>query len=747
MTERRQVHRICTLCEATCGITVAVEGGRVERVEADRLDPFSRGFLCPKAWGMKALQDDPDRLERPLRREGDSWREVSWAEALDEAVRGLDAVRVAHGPDAVATYLGNPTAHSLHAMVYGPVLLKAIGTKQRYSASSLDQLPKMVSAALMFGGGLTVPVPDLDRTRYLFVLGGNPAVSNGSLMTAPDAPGRLRAIVERGGKVVVFDPRRSETARLASEHHFIRPGTDAFLLLAMARVLFTEGLVRLGALEGRVAGLEALRGLVEPFTPARAAAVTGVAAGEVERLAREFAAADGAACYGRVGTTCQRFGTVASWAVDVLNVISGNLDRPGGAMFARPAALRGFNRRAQARRPPRAFGRWATRVRQLPEMFGELPTAALADEIEAPGPGRVRALVTLAGNPALSAPNGGRLGRALAGLEFMVAVDFYLNETTRHANLILPPPPPLERDTYDLALYNFAVRNVAKYSPPALERPAGRPDEWEILLSLAKGLAGMGAASLADADAWVLSQLAAEEIGDDGGRFAGLTAAEALAALGDRPGPRRALDLLLRLGPYGDGFGREPGGLTLARLEAHEHGLDLGPLVPRLDEVLATPSGLVELAPALVVDDLARLLREEASLAGDAGLVLIGRRHLRSNNSWMHNLPALVKGPERCTLLVHPGDAVRLGLAAGGEARVRSRVGSVVARVELSDELMPGVVSLPHGFGHGGPGMRQGVAGQHAGVNVNVLSDDEFVDAPTGNAAFNGVPVRVEPAN
>ena len=745
MTERRRVHRICTLCEATCGIAVDVEGGRVERVEADRLDPFSKGYLCPKAWGMKALQDDPDRLERPLRREGSGWREIGWAEALDEAVTRLDAVRAAHGPDAIATYLGNPTAHSLHAMVYGPVLLKAIGTKQRYSASSLDQLPKMVSAALMFGGGLTVPVPDLDRTSFLFVLGGNPAVSNGSLMTAPDAAGRLRAIVERGGKVVVFDPRKSETARLASEHHFVRPGSDAWLLLAMAQVLFAEGLVRLGALEGRVAGFEELRELVAPFTPERAEAACGVGAATIRRLAREFAAADGAACYGRIGTTCQRFGTVASWAVDVLNAISGNLDRPGGAMFARPAAPRGFNRPARAKKAGRAFGRWRSRVRELPEMFGELPTVALADEIEAPGPGRVRALVTLAGNPARSAPNGAKLGRALAGLGFMVSVDFYLNETTRHAHLILPPPPPLERDTYDLALYNFAVRNVAKYSPPALARAPGRPDEWEILLTLAKGLAGMRDLPLADADAWVLAQLASEEIGADGGRRAGLTPAEAVAALGPEPGPRRVLDLLLRLGPYGDGFGRSPDGMTLARLEAHEHGVDLGPLVPCLDEALATPSGLVELAPAPVVDDLARLGREEAELGG-GGFVLIGRRHLRSNNSWMHNLPALVKGPARCTLLVHPGDAARLGLGEGDRARVSSRVGSLVAPVELSDDLMPGGVSLPHGWGHGGPGLRLDVAERHAGVNVNELSDDEFLDVPTGNAAFNGVPVSVERA-
>ncbi|MCU0684085.1 MAG: molybdopterin oxidoreductase family protein [Polyangiaceae bacterium] len=742
-TARRQVHRICTLCEATCGITVDVEGGRVERVGADRLDPFSRGYLCPKAWGMKALQDDPDRLTRPLRREGSTWREIGWNEALAEAVERLGAVRSAHGADAIASYLGNPNAHSLHAMLYGPVLLKAIGSKQRYSASSLDQLPKMATSALMFGGGLTVPVPDLDRTRLLFVLGGNPAVSNGSLMTAPDVAARLRAIVDRGGRVVVFDPRRSETARLASEHHFVRPGTDAWLLLAMAQVLFAEGLVKLGAAEGRVAGLDALRGLVAPFTPARAEALTGVPAVDIARLAREFAATDGAACYGRIGTTCQRFGTVASWAVDVLNVLGGQLDRPGGAMFSRPAAQKGYNRVDKARRGARSFGRWRTRTRGLPELFGELPTAALADEIETPGPGQVRALVTIAGNPALSAPNAARLGQALASLEFMVSVDFYLNETTRHAHLILPPPAPLERDTYDLALYNFAIRNVAKYSPAALPLAEGRPDEWEILLSLAKGLAGMGSASLADADAWVLSQLAADEIGNDGGRFPGLDVAEALAALGPRPGPRRALDLLLRLGPFGDGFGRAPDGLSLARLEASPHGLDLGPLVPRLDEILATPSGLVELAPAPIVDDLARLEREEASLR-DEGFLLIGRRHLRSNNSWMHNLPALVKGPERCTLLVHPGDASRLGLEAGGSARVRSRVGSLVARVELSDDLMPGVVSLPHGWGHEAPGMRQGVAAEHAGVNVNLLSDDELIDVPTGNAAFNGVPVSIE---
>ncbi len=747
MTTTTRTYRTCPLCEATCGIAIDLggdDGRQVLGVRGDDADPFSRGYLCPKAYGLKALHEDPDRLRAPLVRGADGeLHPASWDDAFGVAIERLREIKAEHGADAIAVYLGNPSAHSLDAMVYGQVFLRALGSKQRYSASSADQLPKMVSAALMFGGGLTIPVPDLDRTQHLLMLGANPLASNGSLMTAPDVRGRLDAIRARGGKIIVVDPRRTETAARADEHVAIRPGGDAAFLLAIAHVLFEDGLVRLGACEGRVRGLDEVRAVAARFAPERVAARTGVAAATIRRLAREHAAAPSAACYGRIGTTCQEFGTLASWAVDVVNVLTGNLDRAGGAMFTTPAVMTGRHRKRSDAR----FGRYRSRVKGLPEMFGELPVATLADEIGGQDSGRVRALVTIAGNPLLSAPGAERLAGAVTALEFRVAVDPYVNATTRLADVILPPPSPLERAHYDVALYQLAVRNVARFSAPTFAPAPGQPAEWEILLTLSKGMMGMAAASLAMADDLVVRELVSRELAElaESGAPAPVDATAALAALGGRRGPGRVVDALLRLGPYGDGFGARPGGLTLDVLESsHPHGVDLGPLEPRLPGVLRTGDGLVDLAPALVLDDVPRL--EAALDVAPPELVLIGRRDLRSNNSWMHNLTPLIKGPARCTLRVHPDDAARLGLSDGGGARVASRAGEVVAAVEISDELRPGVVSLPHGFGHDLPGVRMGVARAHAGVNVNVVSDDEFLDAPSGNAAFNGVPVTVVPA-
>jgi anaerobic selenocysteine-containing dehydrogenase len=731
------LYRTCPLCEATCGIAIEVEDGVVRGIRGDDADPFSAGYLCPKAYGLKALHEDPDRLRRPRVRAGGVLREATWEEAFAEAIGRLDEVRRRDGNDALAIYLGNPAAHSLDAMLYGPTLIRALGTRQRYSASSADQLPAMVVAAAMFGGGMTIPIPDLDRTTRLMILGGNPAVSNGSLMTAPGVRGRLDAIRRRGGAVVVLDPRRSETAQRASEHHFVRPGGDALLLLAMVHVLFAEERVSLGAAAGRVRGLDEVRAIAARLPPERVAARVGLDPATIRRLARAHADADGAACYGRLGITCQELGTLASWAVTLINVLTGNLDRPGGVMFTTPAVQAGRHRtRSDAR-----FSRFASRVRGLPERFGELPVATLTDEILAPGAGRVRGIVTVAGNPLLSAPNAGRLAEAFADLEVRVAIDPYVNETTRLADVILPPPSPLERASYDVALYQLAIRNVAKFAPPALPRPAGQPAEWEILLTLAKGLMGQAAAPLAMADDLVARQLVERELADAAGaagpdaRADAPTSAEVLALAGARRGPERLIDLLLRLGPYE---------LTLDDLLAAPHGVDLGPLAPRLPGILRTPDGQIDLAPAVVLADLPRL---EAALERPAPeLALIGRRHLRSNNSWMHNLVPLIKGPERCTLLVHPDDAARLGLADGGRARIASRVGAVIAPVEITDEVMPGVVSLPHGFGHDLPGVELSVARRRPGVNLNLLTDDTLLDAPSGNAAFNGVPVTVAPA-
>ena len=742
MSDRRIVHRICTLCEATCGIDVEVENNRVLSIRGDKLDSFSQGYICPKAHGMKQIHEDPDRLRRPIRKRQDGgWDEISWPEAYRYVAERLAAVKQAHGSEAVGIYLGNPSAHTLHCMVYSPIFIRALGTKQRFSASTVDQFPKMASAGLMFGDAMTIPVPDLDRTQFLLILGGNPLASNGSLMTAPNLPKRLKAIRARGGKIVVVDPRRSETAEIADEHLFIRPGSDAYLLLAMVNTIFEEGLAKLARAEGHVDGVDDLRVAIDGFTPENVAERCGIEPGAIRRLTREFCAATSAACYGRIGTTCAEFGTLASWAVDLLNVFSGNLDREGGAMFTRAAVIPGWKGDRAGGRGV-ALHRWSSRAKKMPEIFGELPTATLADEIETPGSGQIRALVTIAGNPCVSTQQTERLARALSTLDFMVSIDFYLNETTRWADVILPPTSALEHETYDVSLYRLAVRDFAKYSEPAVEKEAGAQHDWEILATLTAYAMGMGAMTPKQVDDFVLVQMVQKAVPADGSATNGLSHEQVIAALGDEPGPHRALDLMLRTGPYGDRFGANPDGLSLAKLRANPHGVDLGALKPQLPYVLRTPSAKIELTPEPIIRDLERLRSRLED--GNRGMVLVGRRHLRSNNSWCHNLPALVKGKDRCTLLVHPTDAGRLRLRDGGHAKVSSRVGTVIAPVEVSEEMMPGVVSLPHGWGHDVEGVRMSVARRHAGVNSNILADPALLDVPTGTAVLNGIPVEIE---
>ncbi len=737
------VYRSCPLCEAKCGIAVEVDrdAGRVITVRGDADDPFSRGYLCPKAYGLKGLQEDPDRLRRPLRRANGAWHEIGWEEAFELAATRLREIRDAHGAEAIGSYLGNPSVHDMGATFYLPALLRALGTRRRFSASSVDQLPKQLACAAMFGGVLTVPIPDVDRTDHLMILGANPLASNGSLMTAPDLPGRLRRLRERGGRLVVVDPRRSETARIADEHVPIRPGSDAFFLFALVQTLFEEDRVRLGRLEEHVSGVEQVRTLAKDFAPEAVAGVTGVAAATIRRLARELAGAERAACYGRIGTCTQEFGTLASWLVDVVNTLTGNLDRPGGAMFTRPATGPATPRARRRGRIP--YARWHSTVRGRPEALGELPVATFAEEIDA-AEAPIRALVTVAGNPVLSTPNGARLAAALERLEFMVSVDIYLNETTRFAHLILPPLSPLEHSNYDVVFNALAVRNVSKFSPQVLEPPADTRDQWQILCELAGRLNGVTAEAVDDL---VLESLLKNAVGGPETSCPELSVAEAKALLGEQHGPERILDLMLRAGPYGDRFDASRDGLSLAALRAAEHGLDLGPLEPRIPELLDTASGQVELAPDLLTADVSRLRRRLEERARERGLVLVGRRHLRSNNSWMHNVRALAKGRDRCTLLVHPADAERLGLADGGRARVRSRVGELTAPVVVSDEMMPGVVSLPHGFGHDVDGTRLGVARSLApGVNSNLLCDEAAIDELSGNSVLNGIPVEVAPA-
>jgi anaerobic selenocysteine-containing dehydrogenase len=728
----------CPLCEATCGLEITVSDGKVGRIRGDVDDVLSHGFVCPKGASLRELHDDPDRLRTPLlRAPGGGFRAASWDEAIAEIDRRLRAIQEEHGRDAVAVYIGNPNAHNLSSLIYARVLVKALQTRNLFSASTVDQYPKQLASALMFGTGLTVPVPDVDRTDHLLILGANPLASNGSLLTAPDMRGRLRAIRARGGKVVVVDPRRTRTAHEADEHHFIRPGTDALLLFALTHTLFDECMADPRPLARHLAGLDEIRELAGQISPEDVAATCAIEAPEIRRMARELAQAPRAAVYGRIGTTTQRFGTTASWLIDVLNILTGNLDRPGGAMFPRPAAGSSNTTGEPGRGRGGKFGRWRSRVRGLDEIFGELPAACLAEEIETPGEGQVRALLTLAGNPAVSTPNSDRLAGALENLDFMVSVDIYVNETTRHADVILPAPSPLQRSHYDLALMSFAVRNVANYSPPVLGPDPAVPAEWKTLLRLTGVARGQGPdADVAAIDRFVALEAARRQTADPYSPVHGRDPEEVLAELAPREGPERILDLQLRCGPYR---------LTLAELEAAPHGIDLGPLEPRIPEVLRTRSGKIELVPEALVADVARL-HEALAEPVNGAMVLVGRRDVRSNNSWMHNLPMLMKGKPRCTALVHSVDAERLGLTDGEPATVRSRTGEVVVPVEVTDDVMPGVVSIPHGWGHDLPGMALGVAADRAGTNTNVLADELLLEPLSGTAVLNGIPVELVPA-
>jgi anaerobic selenocysteine-containing dehydrogenase len=692
-------YRSCPLCEATCGVAIEVEGDRVVGIRGDDADPFSRGYICPKAAALADLHHDPDRLRKPIAREGNRWRELDWDEALDLVAARLRDIQRRHGRNALAIYVGNPAVHNFGLVTLGAMMLRSFGTRHLYSATSLDQLPHMLAALQMFGNQLLMPVPDIDRCDLFLCLGANPLASNGSIMTAPDMRHRLKAIQQRGGHVIVLDPRRTETAERADHHLFLRPGSDAVLLLAMIREIFAAGLARITR---AVRGEAELRAACAPWTAERAAAITGVPADDIRALALALATTPRAVVYGRIGVCTQEFGGLASWLCYAVNAITGHLDEPGGLMFTTPA----LDAVPIARwlGMDGGFARWRSRVSGKPEFGGELPVAVLGEEIETAGEGQVKALITCAGNPVLSTPGGPRLERALPQLELMVSIDPYLNETTRFAHVILPPASPLERSHYDAALAMYSVRNVAKYSPPVFERPADARHDWEICVGL-----------------WSRVKLP-----------------RGMRALVERAigklGPERVLDGALRFGPRK---------LSLAKLREAPHGLDLGPLEPRLPDRLGTHDGKVDLAPAIYLADLPRLERVQPS----GGLVMIGRRHLRSNNSWLHNSERLVKGPTRCTLLIHPADAAARGLADGGTARVSSESGAIELPVEITDTVMRGVVSVPHGWGHGRAGARLSVAARVPGASINDVIDPSRVDPLSGTSALSGQPVEVTRAS
>ncbi|MFJ8015268.1 molybdopterin oxidoreductase family protein [Streptomyces sp. NPDC096339] len=740
----RTALRICPLCEATCGLTLTIEGTTVTGARGDREDVFSHGFICPKGAAFGQLDADPDRLRRPLVRRDGHLQEATWEEAFDVIAAAVPALVQEHGAQSVGVVLGNPNAHTMAGALYPPLLLKALGTRNLFTASTLDQMPKHVSSGLLYGDPFAIPVPDLDRTDFLLLLGANPVESNGSLCTAPDFPGRLKALRARGGTLVVVDPRRTRTAALADRHLAPRPGSDALLLAALAHTLIAEKPTSPGEPEERSQELGELAAALESFTPEAVAPACDLPADEIRTLARELAAAPTAAVYGRIGSCTVEHGTLASWLVDVLNILTGNLDRPGGVLFPLPAA----GPRPRPAGPGKGFvlGRWHSRVSGHPEVKSELPITALAEEIETPGEGRIRALISIAANPVLSAPDGDRLDRALAGLDFMVSIDPYLNETSRHAHVVLPPPPPSQSPHHDFAFNGFAIRNQVRYTRAAVPLEVGRLDECEIHARLVLAVSGMHGAAGPDAvdELAVRSALGKETAdphsplhGEDPDRLADLLTGDS--------GAERRLDLMLRLGPYGDLFGaaREGHRLSLERLLAHPHGIDLGPMRPRLPGVLRTRSGGIELLPDPIAAELPRL--RTALADRPAALVLVGRRHLRSNNSWLHNVPALTGGSNRCTLQVHPQDAGRLGLTDGGRARITSAGGSLEVPVEISDAVRTGVVSLPHGWGHDRAGTRLSVASTVPGANVNQLLDGTLLDPLSGTAVLNGFPVELAP--
>ncbi|HWJ65403.1 MAG TPA: molybdopterin-dependent oxidoreductase [Nocardioides sp.] len=695
---------VCNLCEASCGLLLIVEDGRVTGARGNPDDPLSRGHVCPKGVAIGDVHADPDRLRRPVRRFGRGpdarWEEVGWDEALDLVADGIARTINAHGDDALAVYLGNPNVHSLGAITHGIAMVQSFRTRNKFSATSVDQLPHQLVGHLLYGHQLLLPVPDIDRTSYFLVFGANPMASNGSLMTVPDFPGRLRELRARGGRMVVFDPRRTETAKVADEHHFVRPGTDAWVLLAILRTLFAEGLTSPASY---VDGLDAVEAALADFTPEAAERASGVPAAVVTRVARELAAADGAAAYGRMGVSTQEFGMVCQWAVQLINLVTGNTDRVGGTMLTSPAidaVGRGLLGRGH-------HDRFRSRVRQAPEFGGELPVAVLREEIETPGEGQVRALLTIAGNPVLSTPDGGSLDRAMEGLEFCAAVDIYVNETTRHADVILPPTTLLERDHYDVAFHVLAVRDTARFTPALFPKGRDQRHDWEIFRDLHL------------------------RIGKRLRRKAPLTRRLALEAR-LRLSPTFIVGMLLRTGRSG---------VTISQLRKHPEGVDIGALREgQLPGRLVTKDKRIRALPDLVAGDLDRLRRQELP-SGDE-LLLIGRRHQRDCNSWMHNTDRLTKGKPRHHLLMHPADLDARGLADGALVTVASRVGKVEVEVRATEDVMPGVVSLPHGYGHQRAGVRLGVASGVAGVSINDLTDPERLDV-SGNAALSGVPVTV----
>lgn len=730
------VYRSCPTCEASCGLVLEVDRAnkQVISIKGDEQDPRSQGYVCAKSQAFRYVYEDPERIKRPLKKVGDGWQEISWEEAFSEVGTRLTEIRDSHGKDAIAMYYGNPNGHNFNTSIYTELFITMLNTERFFSAGSVDQQPKNLVCDFLYGNAWMFSVPDMDRCDFFVCMGGNPVVSQGSILGAPNAKGKIEGIQARGGKCVVIDPRRTETAELADQHIFVRPGTDAFFLFAWVNEIFASDGVNLGHLESFTEGVEQVRAMAQTFTPEAVAEITGIAPAALRQLVSDFNAAGTAALYGRIGLCTQEFGTLASWLIDVVNILSGRMDVPGGAMFARPPT--GQNE-ATGEVNVVPLGRWKSRARGFPEYMSMLPASFMAEELECTGADAVHAMITVAGNPVLSVPNGKRVGVTLEKLDFVVALDIYINETTAKADIILPSTVQLEHSNYDLLFSAFAQSNFAHYSPQVFESDTDSRSQHEIFLEI---IARMNCMQAGDLDAMMLngmidrvlaapehSHLSAEEINKQNSAYVGA---------------ERFLDILLRVGPYGDKFDPTSEGLNLARVKAAQHGMDLGPLQPRLPEALRTEGQRLRLVHDVFENDMPRLLA--ALQRKPADMVLIGRRHIRDMNSWLHNINHYVRGKNRCTLIINPGDANRLGLADGGEALVKGRVGEQRVQVAVSDEIMPGVVSLPHGFGHRYAGTRQSIAAEKLpGVSANDLVDDDVLDMPSGTSVVNGVPVEV----
>lgn len=750
-------YRTCNLCEAMCGISIETEDKQIISIKGDRDDPFSKGHICPKALALKDFHEDPDRLRAPQLKTEDGWKEISWSRAFDLVATKIKGIQKVHGHDAIGAYLGNPNVHHHGNLIYGIPFLEALQTRNRFSATSNDQLPHMRASLEMFGHQLLFPVPDIDHTDLFILMGSNPAASNGSLMSAPDYLGRLKAVRNRGGEVILIDPRRTETARVVDQHLFIRPGTDALMLLGVLHTLFDEGLVETGRLKSRIDDIAQIQLLCSDFSPDYVSPLTGVAVTDIQVIARKLAQTPRAALFGRMGTSTQEFGTLATWLIYVINVLTNHLDERGGLMFTKPAAdmvelvaLLGTKGKGHSNQFQSKSG--------LPEFNGELPSSAMADQIELPGDDQIRAMFLIAGNPVLSSPNGKRLAKAFESLEFMVSIDCYLNESSRLADLILPPTSHLEQSHFDLALNMVSVRNVAKYSPALFDKPRGSKHDWEILLELTRRLARHDFSSTLKVEAGyqLLKRLGPDGVldiilrsGPYGTQIPGTTQVGGflIDTIQDLLGRSHPLRKLLDMGPYGAPNRSLSKGLCVGSLLNYPHGVDLGSLQSALPERLYTSNKHIKLAPSAFMKDLSRLRKRAEQLDSKQitadQLLLIGRRDVRSNNSWMHNSHRLTKGKNRCTMIMHPGDAAKRNIAEGDTVQLTSDIGSLQIPVQLSDEIMPGVISVPHGWGHLGEGLQMQIAARHAGVSVNDITDDTFVDKLSGTSALNGLPVDV----